>query len=123
MERIQFWPIAVLGKRNMDERILGLAAQIVSAHVGNNSVPSEELPTLIRLLNRLEAEGLVERSALGGQWRAKTVRLTDQGRAVLSELNAITEQTRSSFLEGVDPERLAVCMALFDDLLSKVGGD
>ena len=82
-----------------------------------------ELPTLIRLLNRLEAEGLVERSALGGQGRAKTVRLTDQGRAVLSELNAITEQTRSSFLEGVDPERLAVCMALFDDLLSKVGGD
>jgi predicted transcriptional regulator len=32
----------------MDERILGLAAQIVSAHVGNNNVPTEELPTLIR---------------------------------------------------------------------------
>ncbi len=32
----------------MDERILGLAAQIVSAHVGNNNVPSEELPGLIR---------------------------------------------------------------------------
>ena len=32
----------------MDERILGLAAQIVSAHVGNNNVPTEELPALIR---------------------------------------------------------------------------
>lgn len=32
----------------MDERILGLAAQIVSAHVGNNSIPTEEVPSLIR---------------------------------------------------------------------------
>ena len=32
----------------MDEKTLGLAAQIVSAHVGNNNVPTEELPTLIR---------------------------------------------------------------------------
>lgn len=32
----------------MDEKILGLAAQIVSAHVGNNNVPSEDLPGLIR---------------------------------------------------------------------------
>ncbi len=32
----------------MDERTLGLAAQIVSAHVGNNNVPTDELPSLIR---------------------------------------------------------------------------
>ena len=32
----------------MDDRILGLAAQIVSAHVGHNNVPAEELPGLIR---------------------------------------------------------------------------
>jgi predicted transcriptional regulator len=32
----------------MDERILDLAAQIVSAHVGHNNVPAEELPGLIR---------------------------------------------------------------------------
>jgi predicted transcriptional regulator len=32
----------------MDDRILGLAAQIVSAHVGHNNVPAEEVPGLIR---------------------------------------------------------------------------
>jgi len=32
----------------MDDRILGLAAQIISAHVGHNNVPPEELPGLIR---------------------------------------------------------------------------
>jgi MarR family transcriptional regulator for hemolysin len=83
-----------------------------------------ELPTLIRLLNRLEEEGLVERGALpGGTSRAKTVQLTAEGRRVLIELNEITEQTRADFLAGVDQHKLETCMSLFEDLLGKeVGG-
>ena len=80
-----------------------------------------ELPTLIRLLNRLEAEGLVERCALPGVARAKTVRLTTAGKPVLAEMNAIAERARAVFLEGVDKTKLEVCMSLFDDLLSKTG--
>jgi MarR family transcriptional regulator for hemolysin len=82
-----------------------------------------ELPTLIRLLNRLEEEALVERCALeGGPARAKTVRLTDSGRRVLAELNEITEGARTDFLEGVDKDKLETCMSLFDDLLDKEAG-
>lgn len=82
-----------------------------------------ELPTLIRLLNRLEEEGVVERCVLeGGQPRAKTVRLTASGRGVLAELNEITELARADFLEGVDKEKLETCMSLFDDLLGKEAG-
>ena len=83
-----------------------------------------ELPTLIRLLNRMEAEGLVERCALeGGQARAKTVRLTASGRQVLAELNDITERTRTAFLEDVDQDKLEASMSLFDDLLGKEARD
>jgi len=32
----------------MDEKVLALAAQIVSAHASNNTVPTEQLPELIR---------------------------------------------------------------------------
>ena len=79
-----------------------------------------ELPTLIRLLNHLEAEGLVERRALeGGAARAKTVNLTPAGKRVLVELNAIPERARATFLDGVDKEKLETCMSLFDDLLAK----
>ncbi len=82
-----------------------------------------ELPTLIRLLNRLEAEGLVERCALpGGTSRAKTVRLTPPGKEVLAELNVIIEHARAGFLEGVDEEKLETSMSLFDDLLAKEAG-
>ncbi len=77
-----------------------------------------ELPTLIRLLNRLEAEGLVERCALEGPGRAKTVRLTSAGKPVLAELNGITERARADFLRGVDETKLEVCLSVLDDLLA-----
>ncbi len=79
-----------------------------------------ELPTLIRLLNRLEAEGLVERSPIAGPGgRAKAVRLTAAGKPVLAEMTAITERARAAFLEDADKTKLEVSMSLFDDLLSK----
>ncbi len=82
-----------------------------------------ELPTLIRLLNSLEAEGLVERCPIPGRsGRAKTVRLTAAGMPVLAEMNTITERVRAVVLEGVDQSKLAVSMSLFDDLLAKTGG-
>jgi len=82
-----------------------------------------ELPTLIRLLNRLEAEGLVERCAMENQNRAKTVRLTPPGKTVLDELRRITERVRADFLSGVDPEKLGVAMEVLDDLLARSDGD
>lgn len=81
-----------------------------------------ELPTLIRLLNRLEAEGLVERSALDTRSRAKAVRLTPAGQTVLAELTRITRRVRADFLEGVDEDQLAVSMALLDQILARSEG-
>ena len=86
-------------------------------------VSSLSSPTLIRLLNRLEAEGLVERHALAaGPPRAKAVRLTPSGKRVLEELTALTEKARGAFLEGVDEDKLETCMSLFDDLLGREAG-
>ena len=76
-----------------------------------------ELPTLIRLLNRFETEGLVERRALASGRRAKTACLTPAGMKVLAELNEIAERARVAFLDGADRRKLEVCMSLFDDLL------
>jgi MarR family transcriptional regulator for hemolysin len=78
-----------------------------------------ELPTLIRLLNRLEEEGLVARAAHESQARAKSVTLTPAGRQVLTEMGRITEEVRAEFLDGVDPEKLATAMDLLDGVLAK----
>ncbi len=58
-----------------------------------------------------------------GGGRSKGVRLTDAGRPVLARMNAITEQTRASFLQDADKDKLEVSMSLFDDLLAVPGDD
>jgi MarR family transcriptional regulator for hemolysin len=78
-----------------------------------------ELPTLVRLLNRLEQEGLVVRRSLGGSNRAKTVVLTARGRRESEAMNAVVTRERAEFLQNVDGERLLAALGLLDELLAK----
>jgi MarR family transcriptional regulator, transcriptional regulator for hemolysin len=78
-----------------------------------------ELPTLVRLLNRLEREGLVERRALGGSNRAKAVVLTPKGRRMSTNMNGIVDRVRSEFLQGVNEKQLNEALDLLDGLLAK----
>jgi MarR family transcriptional regulator for hemolysin len=78
-----------------------------------------ELPTLVRLLNRLEREGLVERRSLDGSNRAKTVVLTARGKRDCSAMNAVVFKARAEFLRDANEERLTVALALLDDLVAK----
>jgi MarR family transcriptional regulator for hemolysin len=78
-----------------------------------------ELPTLVRLLNRLEREGLVERRALGGSNRAKAVVLTPKGRRLSTTMNGIVDRVRCEFLQGVNEKQLNEALDLLDGLLAK----
>jgi MarR family transcriptional regulator for hemolysin len=78
-----------------------------------------ELPTLVRLLNRLEREHLVERRALGGSNREKTVVLTAKGKRALVQMSRVIQHTRQKFLEDVDEQRIDAALELLDDLLAK----
>jgi MarR family transcriptional regulator, transcriptional regulator for hemolysin len=78
-----------------------------------------ELPTLVRLLNRLEQEGLVVRRSLGGSNRPKTVVLTTRGRRESEAMNAVVTRERAEFLQNVDEERLMAALGLLDELLAK----
>lgn len=78
-----------------------------------------ELPTLVRLLNRLEEEHLVKRRSLGTKGRAKSVVLTDKGRERLTLVARIVTETREHFLEGVDEERLTIALEVMDVILAK----
>jgi MarR family transcriptional regulator, transcriptional regulator for hemolysin len=78
-----------------------------------------ELPTLVRLLNRLEQEELVERRALDGSNRAKTVILTPKGKRSSAAMNAIVSRARVEFLKDVNEEQLTAALGLLDKLLAK----
>jgi MarR family transcriptional regulator, transcriptional regulator for hemolysin len=80
-----------------------------------------ELPTLIRLLNRLEEEGLVERTAAPSGGRAKAVLLTASGSQVLDQINALTEGVQASFFVGLDQGEIDACAGFLDAVVVNAG--
>ena len=65
-----------------------------------------EGPTMTRMLDTLEADGLVERLPDPGDRRTKQLRLTQAGEAVLEEIFAIADELRARLLHGVAPEKM-----------------
>ncbi|MCK1479141.1 MarR family transcriptional regulator [Bradyrhizobium sp. 197] len=67
-----------------------------------------EGPSLVRLIDLLQAEGLVERREDPTDRRAKTLHLTKAGDAKVEETNRILRRVRASLLRDVGPEELAI---------------
>jgi MarR family transcriptional regulator, transcriptional regulator for hemolysin len=78
-----------------------------------------ELPTLVRLLNRLEQEGLVARRSLGSKGSAKSVVLTPRGRERLDAMSDVVNRTREGFLDNLDEAQLTQGLEALDALLAQ----
>lgn len=61
-----------------------------------------EGPSLVRLIDVLEAEGLVERWEDASDRRAKTLHLTPKGRQTADEIEAVMKRMRSSLIADID---------------------
>jgi MarR family transcriptional regulator, transcriptional regulator for hemolysin len=68
-----------------------------------------EAPTLVRLLDRLERNGLVDRRPSPGDRRGKTVHLTAAARRVLARFNEIAAGVRTRMLQGIREQDIAIC--------------
>ncbi|NUR11881.1 MAG: MarR family transcriptional regulator [Bradyrhizobium sp.] len=67
-----------------------------------------EGPSLVRLIDLLQAEGLVERREDPTDRRAKTLHLTEAGEAKVEETNRILRRVRANLLKDIGPEELAI---------------
>jgi MarR family transcriptional regulator for hemolysin len=67
-----------------------------------------EGPSLVRLIDLLQAEGLVERREDPTDRRAKTLHLTPTGEAKAEEVNRVLRRVRASLLKDIEPDDLAV---------------
>lgn len=70
--------------------------------------------TVARLIDRLEADGWVERRSHPCDRRARTLYLTDKGHQILAGLRELGQQTRERALTGLtdyDRERLVALLA------------
>ncbi len=69
-----------------------------------------EGPTLVKLLDRMAADGWIERRGSDTDRRSKTVHLRRKSRALLQRINAVAAQLSGELLEGIPPAELRSCM-------------
>jgi MarR family transcriptional regulator, transcriptional regulator for hemolysin len=79
-----------------------------------------EGPTLTRMLDTLEAEGLVVRRADPNDRRTKLIELTDAGRRALEEILAVAHNFRKSILEDLSDAELDAVNKVTDKLLTNL---
>ena len=78
-----------------------------------------EGPTLVRILDSLEARGLMERRAVSADRRAKTLVLTAAARPVIAEIARIADALRHEVLAGFSRDELATAA----DVLRRIGAN
>src|ERR687892_124796 len=69
-----------------------------------------EGPTLVRLLDALEAQGLIDRLPVAGDRRAKHIRLTDAAQPLLREINRIAAELRREIFADLHKDDLEACL-------------
>ncbi len=103
-------PVVLLGRRPEGVRQTALADEL-----------GVEGPSLVRLLDKLVHDGLVERREDPADRRAKTVHLTQAGQAHSQRASQALDAFRETLLEGVSTEDLEICLRVFEQMESRLG--
>ncbi len=79
-----------------------------------------EGPTLTRMLDSLEKDGLVERLPDPNDRRTKLLRLTPEGEAVLKDVFAIADEWRFRLLDGFTEEQTEQATSFCGELVTRL---
>lgn len=79
-----------------------------------------EGPTLARLLDSLETQGLVKRQAVLEDRRAKKIMLCPPARPLIEQIETIANALRAELFVGVDEEDLRVAMRVHARILANL---
>ncbi|MEH6364839.1 MULTISPECIES: MarR family transcriptional regulator [Pseudomonas] len=121
-------------RAELDRRLAGLglsqARWLVLLHLARfDELPTQrqlaqsvgvEGPTLARLLDGLEAQGLVSRQAVPEDRRAKKIALSPQAQPLITEIEAISTQLRLELFSGISEEELSCCQRVHAQILSNL---
>ncbi|WP_248800496.1 MarR family transcriptional regulator [Pseudomonas sp. MWU13-2105] len=121
-------------RAELDRRLAGLglsqARWLVLLHLARfTEAPTQrelaqsvgvEGPTLARLLDSLETQGLVQRQAVLEDRRAKKIVLSDSARPLIEQIETIATALRHELFVGVDDEELRICMRVHSRILANL---
>jgi len=78
-----------------------------------------EGPTLVRQLDRMAADGWLERRESGDDRRAKTIHLTRQARAAVKKINGVAPELRGQVVPGVKAADIDTCLRVMQQIKHK----
>lgn len=121
-------------RSELDRRLVGLglsqARWLVLLHLARfTEMPTQrelaqsvgvEGPTLARLLDGLEAQGLVTRVAVPEDRRAKKIALQPKAQPLIEKIEAISTQLREEVFVGIDEEDLRRCQQVHARVLDNL---
>ncbi len=79
-----------------------------------------EGPTLVGLLDRMAADGWLERRPSTRDRRCKTVHLTEKAREVSTSIRRIARELREELLADIPAEEIATCMGVLERIKGRV---
>ena len=79
-----------------------------------------EGPTLTRMLDALEKDGLVQRLPDPNDRRTKQLQLTDDGKEKLAEIFGVADVLRARLLDGFSEEEISTINRFFRTLLTRL---
>lgn len=99
------------------------ALLLLSMHGGwNQSELAEALeieqPSVVRLLDGLERQGLIVRAAVEGDRRAKHVKLTPLATQQVRELDELSAAVRAVLLQGIDAEEMKTTLSVLRRIIN-----
>ena len=118
-------------RKMLDERLKDLGvtqarwSTMVSLEKGGEGLTQRELaslmaienPTLVRLLDSLEQQNLIERRPCPNDRRARRLHLTNAGRAFMDDLSERAEVLREEMLEGISDKEIECTVKVFHKIL------
>lgn len=79
-----------------------------------------EGPTMVRMLDALSQEGLIERQQSHEDLRVTINRITDKGQRVIREIMGVTNEMRSEVLQDIDREELRITNKVLAQILRRL---
>jgi MarR family transcriptional regulator for hemolysin len=76
-----------------------------------------ENPTLVRLLDSLELQNLIERRPCPNDRRARRLFLTEPGRKFMTDLTTRAESLRDEMLEGISDKDIECTVKVFQKIM------
>jgi len=82
-----------------------------------------EAATLVRVIDALEAQGLVERRSCPNDRRVKVVHLKEAARPLLAQIDALGEELRQEVMEDVTREEVEQALGLLRRIRARLDGE